>query len=312
MSQYKGKESRKGDIMAVPLLKEVDIMAKQPARGQRRHSAPPGYMTSTEAVKKLGKMLYKHVEAGRVRKITPQGYKHGYYHAGDIEAILATEQTFAPAYVKGAWRNNPTSIFERATEADIPTIVDIDRRIFGAPAADVERSLQWLRKNPDTFYVLRRKENGVITGYGSLLPLEWEVIDLFIRDQIDGESITPDKIPEYTPGGGPYHLYVMSIGIDPVYGTKEKHEYGAHLIDGLFAFLLGLAERGIEVTTITARSYKPDGLRLLRKMGFPQLRSPVPHKNLFSVNITESGFPLFVRYSELLAEWKRAHLQMEE
>jgi hypothetical protein len=258
------------------------------------------------------RMIRKFQERLQEKAPLPEELRHPYIPPlPTAVAQLEAERVYMRQYKPGQWRKNASSTFERATEADMPAIIEIDRRIFGAPAAELERSLQWLRKNPDTFYVLRN-ESGVITGYGSLLPLEREVIDLFVRDQIDGESITPDKIPEYTPGGGPYDLYAMSIGIDPAYGTKEKHEYGARLVAGLFAFLLNLAERGIEVATITARSYKPDGMRLLRKMGFPQLRSLVPHKNLFAVNIAESGFPLFVRYNELLAEWKQEHQRIEE
>ncbi len=286
-------------------------MVKRVARGQRRHSPPPGYITSTEAVKKLGKMLYKHVDAGRVRKITPEGYTHGFYHAGDVEAVLATEQAFSPQYVPGTWKNHPSFTFERAVASDMPAIVEISSHIFDdhGPVTPAEIRLTWLRKNPETFFVLRNQE-GVTVGYASLLPLKRATLERFIHDEIQTEDITPEDIETFEPGK-PLHLYFMSMGIEPSY-TREKHEYGAALVRGLFTFFLDLASRGIELETITARSHKPDGLRLLRKMGIPQLHSPVPGKNLFAVRVAESGFPLFERYSEILAEYRQSHQEAQE
>jgi hypothetical protein len=45
--------------------------------------------------------------------------------------------------------------------------------------------------------------------------------------------------------------------------------YGARLVRGLFAFVLELPRRGVEIKSITAITYKADGIRLLRKMGIP-------------------------------------------
>ena len=277
---------------------------KKVGRGQRRVVPPAGYMTYTEATSKLGRMLYKHVQAGRVRKLTLEGYQHGFYHAGDVEKIAATYQV----YQKGAWKENPTSTFAGAEESDMPAIIDIDQRTFGEAAASLETSLSWLRKNPDTFFVLRNMQ-GVIVGYGHILPLSPARIDQFVRGEIDGEDISADDIPIYELGQT-YHWYIMAIAVDPNIKGSEKTEYGARLLEGLFDFLLHLAEQGIEIRTITARNekkHKPDGLRLLRAMGFSWLRSPVAKYHLFTVKVAESGFPLFIKYTEQLAEWRAAH-----
>lgn len=54
---------------------------------------------------------------------------------------------------------------------------------------------------------------------------------------------------------------------------------------------------------------KADGIRLLRKLGFPQMHSPVEGKLLYRVDIKESGFYLFEHYTRLLNEWKQARRQ---
>jgi len=276
-------------------------MQKKNNRGKRRHGAPVGYMTSTEAIQKLGKMLYRHVNEGRVRKIVPEGFKQGYYHIGDVEAILATEQYFS-GHKPGDYRNHPSSTFALATEEDMPTIFDISARIFSDPPP-LETRLAWLRKNPETFHVLR-DQTGMIKGFSSLLPMRRDTLERFIRDEIESEQIAPDDVEMYAPGEV-VHLYIMALAIDPSCTTAQKHTYGARLVNGLFSFLFELAQRGVTIETITARTYKPDGLRLLRKLGFPQLRSPVADKNLFAVRIAESGMPLFIKYSELLGQWKK-------
>ncbi len=275
-----------------------------------RLQPPPGYTTARDAANRIGvseALLSRYVEKGKLKRYGPENRKHKFYKISEIEALLMTERLFIEEYQKGAWRKNPSSTFELAKEEDIPYIYDIDARTFPeeGPAAPLEICLNWYHKNPHTFYTLRN-EAGIITGYGSMLPMDRETRDRFIRDEIHGEDITPDYIPEYEPGQV-YHLYIMALAVDPRYKGKEKREYGARIVAGLSEFLLDLASQGIEIETITARSYKPDGLRLLRKMGFPQLRSSVPGKNLFMVRVPESGYPLFERYTEILNDWKETH-----
>lgn len=107
-------------------------------------------------------------------------------------------------------------------------------------------------------------------------------------------------------------MYVVALAVDPSYRSRKlKHVYGARLIQGLFEFVLDLARAGVEIETITARSFTVDGKRLLQEMGMAHLRSPVPDIELYSIRVAESGFWALVRYSDLLAEWKREHQEGE-
>ena len=271
-----------------------------------RLQPPPGYTTASDAIARLGvsfALLSRYVEEGKLKRYGPERRTHKFYKISEIEALRAERHVFP--YESGNWRDNPTTRFELATDEDMPAIVEISRRIFGDPTIPVETRLTWLHKNPETFHVLRNQA-GQLVGYASLLPLSKMVIDRFVRDEIEASDITGDEVYSFVPGK-PYHLYIMAIGVDPRFSTAEKHEYGAALMRGIYAFLFDLAEQGIEIETITARSHKPDGLRLLRKMGFAQLRSPVPGKDLFFVRVADAGFYLFVRYSELLSEWQQEH-----
>jgi hypothetical protein len=274
---------------------------------------PDGYMTGQEAQKRLNisdTLLRQHVARGELKKYGPVGrtYKP-WYKEEEIEALIYAQQMLEEAPVKGAWKNNPTTSFELATEEDMPAIIDIDTRTFGHPAASLEVCLSWFHKNPHTFYVLKN-EQGVVRAYASLIPMNKVFIDRFVRDELDGEDITAEMVDEYV-SGVPLDIYIMALATDPNCTTAEKHAYGGHLVLGLFRFLLELASRGIDIRTITSRNYMKkgelelkDGLRLLRKMGFTQVRSSVPGMGLFVVNVPESGISLFEKYSSLLENWK--------
>lgn len=269
----------------------------------------PGYLTAKEVMKILDisdGQLYYYVTQGKLKRYGPPDRKHKFYKLTEVEAMLAARNVFEAEYRPGDWRENPATIFEPARDEDIPIIVDIDHRIFVEEDPVEERWYQrWLHRNPESFFVLR-DQTQTIKAYVCLLPVERNTLDRYIRDEIDIDAITPDLVDQWEPGK-PLHVYTMAMGVDPNCSLVEKREYGARLVNGVFSFLLELGERGVEIETITARSYKADGIRLMRKMGIPQMRSPIPGKNLFVVRVAESGFPLLVRYSDLLERWKHEH-----
>jgi len=266
----------------------------------------PGYITAKEAIAMLNisdSTLSAYVKKGWLKRYGPSGRQHKFYKLSEVEALIESRNTF------DEYQEMLPASFDVATPEDMSTIVDIDKRTFHVDITE-ETYLRWMRKNPETFFVLRGSSDKIV-GYACLLPMEKEVMDRFVRDEIDMDDISPDDVALFEPGR-PLHLYVIALCVDPTYRSAIKHEYGARLVRGLFTFILELARRGVEIETITARTYKADGIRLLRKMGIPQLRSPVVGKHLFSVRVADSGFPILVRYSDLLAEWKRAEHQREE
>ena len=269
-----------------------------------RPAPPIGYITAGEAAKRLNvndSMLSRYVKQGRLNRYGPEERKHKYYKVSEVQAIVDTDKAFFEA---GAKPKHLTSFFMQATTDDLPIIVDIDRRTF-QEALSEETYLKWIHKNPETFFVLRDAGSKVV-GFACLLPMKEEVLQRFVRDEIELDDILPDDVDLFEPSK-PLHLYIIALCIDPAFRPAIKHIYGASLVRGAFTFILDLARRGVEIETITARTFTPDGIRLLRKLGIPQRRSPVPGKNLFEISVPDSGFPILVHYSELLAEWKREH-----
>jgi hypothetical protein len=281
-----------------------------------RMGPPKGYLTSKEAQKRLDisdTRLRRYAQEGELHKYGPVGGTYQpWYKETEVEALYHSRRMLETAYVKGGYKNNPTSTFEIAQEEDMPSIIDIDTRTFKHPAASLEVCLTWLRRNPHTFYVLKNKE-GVVRAYASLIPLDKAVIDRFIRDELDGENLTAEMIHEYA-SGVPLSVYVMGIATAPDCSHAEKRVYGSHIVRGLFNFLLEMADQGVEIRSIVARNYMKkgelelnDGLLLLRKMGFTQVKSSVPGVGVFVINVPESGIDIFERYSQRLEDWKANH-----
>jgi hypothetical protein len=259
------------------------------------------YYTATQAKEILGVthgMLYQYVRNGNLHPVTPPGKKQGIYLKKEVDRLANKLQAFFAVSEEG----KPSSTLEQAKEEDLPEIITISQRIFGdGPGVpSLESRREWLRKNPNTFYAL--KNEGRIVGYTSILPLKQELVDKLVAETIRGKDITYDDVLTFTPGSH-MSIYIMAIGTDPRLPHTEKHAYGLRLISGLMDFLVDLGYRGITVETITARSYKPDGIRLLRKIGFPELTSPVPDTRLFVINVKESGAPFIKKYKQAFNTW---------
>ncbi len=81
----------------------------------------------------------------------------------------------------------------------------------------------------------------------------------------------------------------------------DRRTYGARLVGGLLKTLIDLGKRGIILKTIAARSSKPDGIRLLRGIGFTELLSNTDRKN-FIIDVEKSGIKEIVEYKQALKE----------
>lgn len=268
----------------------------------------PGYITAKQATEILDisdATLSSYVKSGRLRRYGPPDRKYKFYKLSEVEAVKAARNIFEPVYVKGDLYNNPSTKFEAARLEDISSIVNIDKQIFDEEdPVDENWYKSWWHKNPETFFVLHDPGN-TIKSYVCLLPIERHALDRFIHDEIGMETLS-DHVDTWEVGK-PLHVYVIAMGVDPQCKIFEKREYGARMIFGVSSLLLDLAGRGVEIETITARSYKKDGITLMRKIGMTHLRSPVPNKNLFVVKVAESGFPILEKYSSILEQWKKDH-----
>lgn len=66
--------------------------------------------------------------------------------------------------------------------------------------------------------------------------------------------------------------------------------------------------RGIIIRSIKAHSTKPDGIRLMRHMGFTELETTIPGMHDFVIQVADSGIPFLQEYKEALRQWQEANL----
>ena len=57
----------------------------------------------------------------------------------------------------------------------------------------------------------------------------------------------------------------------------------------------------------------PNGIRLMKSIGFTEIEPLTPERRAFIINVKESGIPLFLKYKEKLRKWKddRAEIYQE-
>lgn len=298
----------------------IELTKREALPMVQRGKPPEGYYTASTARKKLGNisdgMLRTYIQKGLIERTVPPGRTQGFYKRETVDKLARELESNWYGGTKVARTH-----FRQATPADIEAIADIDERTFNAPEQepeprkvylqwDRETYLRWMQRNPQTFFVLTNATDKVV-GFASLLPLKKNTLDRLVRDEIKWTDILDGDIDIFEPGK-PIHLYVVALCVDPVYKDAIKEGYGAKMISGLFHFFLDLAKQGIEISTITARNAldKPDGKRLLQKLGMPQLRSPVAHMHLFSMRVADAGHPLLARYYDALLNWKIEHKEI--
>jgi hypothetical protein len=296
-------------MTAPPLLEKEALFVMAPQRGK----PPEGYYTATQTRRKLGNisdgMLRTYISKGLVEHFIPPGRKQGFYKRETVDKLARELES---QWVGGT--DDARTRFRPATLEDIEAISDIDERTFNTSEPrktylqwDTETYSRWLQRNPLSFFVLTNATNKVV-GFASILPLKKDTLEHLVHDEIGWMDIPNEDIDLYEPGKQ-LHLYIIALCIDPNVKGALKERYGARMINSMFTFFLNLAKQGVEIETISARNDrdKPDGKRLLLKLGIPQLRSPVAHMHLFSVRVPEAGNALLVKYWDTLTEWKETH-----
>jgi hypothetical protein len=98
--------------------------------------------------------------------------------------------------------------------------------------------------------------------------------------------------------------YVMSIGVRPNDDITEKNNFGSSIIRGLRRLLIDLGRKGVIIESIVGRSDTPDGIRLMRHIGFTEIEPLLPGKRAFIIRVEELGIPLIMQYKEALRESK--------
>lgn len=253
------------------------------------------YYTAAQVKEKLGitqGMLYNYVRNGTLRPVVPPGKRHGVYVRKEVDQLARELQLFVDT------RQKHPAIFSKATtKEEVFETTKLSDSIFGGHI-DVDRQMVWLKRNPDIIYVLKSEDK--VVGYAIILPLKPEKIEKLLREEEYTVNIEPDEIEVFQPGI-PLHLYGGAIGVIPGVSLAEKRVFGSRLIGGLLDTLIDMGRKGLVFETFVGRSTKPDGIRMLRNLGFTQIPSTTEKKN-FVLDVKKSGAREAMQYKQALIE----------
>lgn len=268
------------------------------------------YYTAQEARELLGmthSALLNQVAAGNLQRIIPPGKRQGVYLKEEVDQLKREMDVWLSA--RRATKAEPAK-FVKATAEDMPEAVALADGVFSTVRTiPVEQRVAWLRKNPDIDYFL--KQEGKIVAYLSLVPLCPETIDDLLTQRRFARELDVDDILPYVPGE-PVDIYGMAIGVMPGVSRSQKREYGSRLILGARRVLLDLAQRGVVIRSIKAHSTTPDGIRMMRHMGFTETMPNIPGMHDFTIDVANSGLPIILEYKEALKQWLEQHSHKTE
>ncbi len=261
------------------------------------------YYSAKEAQEILGmtySALRNQVNAGHIGSMTPPGKRQAVYSKADVDQLKSEMQAWLISRNQAA---TPSAKFMKASIEDMPEAVTLAGEVFGGlNTISVEKRSEWLRKNPDIDYLLKQEEQ--VVGYLSLVPLRPETIDDLLRLKRYAKDLTEDDILTYEPNK-PVDIYGMAIGIRPGFSLSQKRSWGERLILGARNVILDLGKRGITIHSVIAHSFTPEGIRLMRNIGFTETIPKAPGLRDFLIDVETSGIDFIRDYRENLEQWKK-------
>jgi hypothetical protein len=232
------------------------------------------------------------VIAGNITAKTPKGKRQLYYKAKDVDQLSRELKVFTAHR-----RNKPTQFERLRTREEMEKCQEISQALFGVQR-EITDLMKTVEKNPETYHVL--KDENQIIGYTAMWPLKSEKLNNILAQTLPVQ-VSAEDIEAFERGKS-IDLYIVVIAIKPTFTREEKRSYGARLISGLIGVIENLGERGIPIGTIAARSDMPDGIRLMKGIGFTEIEALTPERRTFVINVKESGIPLIRRYKKALEE----------
>jgi len=198
---------------------------------------------------------------------------------------------------------NHKIVFRKAEKADMPAALGlfmashpkVREQSLTMSEPLLKTRLSWLDQNPDLFYVV--EHGGEIVGFTAIIPLKPKKIEEILNSDELAMNINSDEIDEFKPGK-PLHLYISTMRTKPDISMLEKRSYGVRLVGGVISVLMDMLEKGINLSTICAKSEAADGMRILKHIGFSEFPSVTGSKN-YVLNVDDVSKETLLRFGRL-------------
>jgi hypothetical protein len=243
--------------------------------------------------------LYTYVDNGALERIIPIGKKQGVYRRDQVDD-LAKNLKISPAGRKRV--HIKTKFLPVTTEEEMIACQEISQQIFGVGLNTVKERMKLVAKNPITYHFLRDDNSQEVVGYLAIMPLKVGRLKKVLSQDIP-VKISADDLEDFN-SKKEIELYLHAIAVKPGFSPEVKKLYGARLVDGLMKLILRLGKQGIAIKTVAARSYTPDGIRMMRHMGFTEIAPVTPKRRTFIIDVEMSGIPFILTYKSLLKNRK--------
>lgn len=242
----------------------------------------------------------RRIKEGLIKGTLPEGKRRGAkYPRNQVLAAIANERPPVQSTSDKRTSKLKGAVFFRVEPEQMPEIAPIIHLIFNT-YPDIKRWSSWIEKNPDIAFAIR-SENKIV-GCGFITPLKEEKILNILSHEVTPPT-TADDIERYVPGV-PYYLYARTIGVlQQGFTIAQRRLWAGILVRNLMKSVVELGSKGIVIEKIYGRNDTIEGMRLMRDMGFCQIRSSTSHKN-FVIDVRTSGIEMIQRYEAALNGWK--------
>lgn len=266
-----------------------------------RRQPPPGTITATEAIKRIGKSLYKYVDKGLLHPQGPATLKHKYYLESEVASIEAQEK----AAFEAKFSKMPAR-FERTRPSDAEGIYNLAVKIFGGPGISADKRREWIETETRGNYVVKRNDTNEVVAYLYVQSLSHQRIERYLKE-CRGSTVTKEEIRRIEPGTT-HEMVIGAIGREP----RADKQYTAVLIHGFLQDLETWAREGIEISHFYGYSETVDGIYLSLTMGMKLLGRPryIDGEGpffKFVLDVEKTDIPILRPYKRALAQWKQSH-----
>lgn len=235
-----------------------------------RKKAPDGMYTAQEAMKIIGvpsNTFYGLVDNKTIKRVIFPGRSEGFYPKQQVDNYAREIKAISESYSSDALD------FGLALVEDLPSVFELVASVSGGPNHAVPQEVlkAWIRKNPQSIHVLRRKNE--VVGYvsGFIIPMETLLLRLdgtLLNREIPIDDIQPFDATD----GALFYIAEMAVKYSQKSIDKGKPrpngQLGSILLTQTANFILGdLKNQGVIVNELYAVGQSDFGISMCKKLG---------------------------------------------
>lgn len=271
----------------------------------QRGKPPEGYYTATIARKKLGNisdgMFRTYIQQGLIERTVAPGRKQGFYKREIVDKLakeLQADDNIFKSYIK------PVETLDEMQEC-----INITNIVFGGTDdTPMEIYEGRIKANPRCYHMI--KSDNKVVGFVGIVPLRQGMLNEVLAQTVPVDISNNDVVP--FKAGTATEIYISVMVTHPNVSALHRHVWGARLIRYLIRLIKDLGHQGITIKTIGARSAMPDGIKLLQRFGFTEIKRATPERRTFIIEIEKSGLPFIEEYQQALDEWRTNQQNKDE